>query len=205
MNYRMRSHAGKGCCVGLTFAVLGLFAIGLLAGCAHNLSTGSADAEFMALLGRVVAQPSGALTAASSPSCASSSFCYTFRTNGLPNANFGGIAGADTTCNSDGNKPGAAIGTFKAFLVDPQNNMRRASVTADAGDGQIDWVLQANKQYRRSDGITIVATSNAVRLFTFPLTASFVTGMGGHWTGLDKRGKSLYGMDRCCGQRSRWR
>jgi len=102
----------------------------------------------------------------------------------LPSANLGGISGADAVCNSDGNKPGAAIGTFKALIVDPQNNMRRASVTGNVGDGQIDWVLQANKQYRRSDGVTVVATSNAVRLFTFALASSFVTGAGGHWSGL---------------------
>ncbi|HUJ16655.1 MAG TPA: LamG domain-containing protein, partial [Nitrospirota bacterium] len=49
-----------------------------------------------------------------------------------------GIGAADALCLKDGNYPGA--GVYKAFLVDAAN--RVASVSANAGDGQIGWVLR---------------------------------------------------------------
>ncbi|MBL8019258.1 MAG: DUF1554 domain-containing protein [Leptospirales bacterium] len=155
--------------------------------CAQALpvSTSAAGEALMTVLlaGAQTSVSTATATSAPTPSCSSSAFCYTYRTTALSNANLGGISGADATCNSNANKPGAATGTFKALLADDPTNARRASVTANAGDGQIDWVLYANKQYRRSDGVTVIATSNANRLFTFPLTVGFIAGAGGHWTG----------------------
>lgn len=163
-----------------------LLALVLAVGCTQSFPGSASDAELLILATRLSTQNplSSSASSAASPSCASSAFCYTFRTNGLPSASFGGVAGADAVCNADVNKPAGAVGTFKALLADPQNNLRRASVTANLGDGQVDWVLQANKEYRRSNGIVVVGISNAQRLFTFALTNSFVTAMGGHWTGL---------------------
>ncbi|HQI18577.1 MAG TPA: DUF1554 domain-containing protein [Leptospiraceae bacterium] len=152
--------------------------------CTGSFPRTSLDSESQLLLARALFQSSSATSAAAVPSCASNAFCYTFRTNGLASANLGGISGADATCNSDVNKPAGATGSFKAFLVDPQTNLRRASVTANLGDGQIDWVLRPSKQYRRSDGITILGTTGSNSLFTFALTNSFVSSAGGHWTGL---------------------
>ncbi len=117
--------------------------------------------------------------------CSELSSCIIFIS--LPwNGTFGGqpgIAGADARCNSDANKP-ANTGTYKALHVG--GTSRRASVTATAGDGQIDWVLYASKEYRRSDG-TMITTSSSARLFTFPLlnaiSPSDIPGVV-VWTGL---------------------
>lgn len=105
----------------------------------------------------------------------------------------GGIAGADTICNSDPGKPVPA-NLFKALLVDETGcagaPCRRASVTADTGDGQIDWVFKPNTTYYRADGITPIMTTNAAGLFMFgvltnswTVTASTgITGISGTWT-----------------------
>lgn len=98
----------------------------------------------------------------------------------LTQGNLGGISGADSFCNSDANKP-VNTGSYKAFIVLP--GFRVASVTANAGDGQIDWVLRANQLYIRPDG-TVIMTSNSVSLFTaFPLVNSVYTVGDAIWTG----------------------
>ena len=94
-----------------------------------------------------------------------------------------GILAADALCMKDANYPGT--GTYKAMIVDGVN--RIASVTANAGDGQVDWVLKANTKYFQSDGTTQVMTTNANKLFTFgtldnPFDA-VPTDM--YWTGLN--------------------
>ncbi|MDV6234502.1 DUF1554 domain-containing protein [Leptospira ellisii] len=98
-----------------------------------------------------------------------------FVTNDPHDGDFGGVSGADTFCNAQ--KPaGAPIGaTFKALLVSEHGgvgNTRLASRTTDAnfnglGDGQVDWVLSANTEYRRIDGTTVVFQTNERRLFDF--------------------------------------
>lgn len=127
--------------------------------------------------------------ASSASSCASRGFCYIFPSqNSQASANLGGIASADAMCASDGGRPAAATFPVKAFLVGGAT--RRASQTANAGDGQIDWVLLANQQYRQANGTTVIGTTNANRLFTFPLTAPsglvssgivFKTGLTSTW------------------------
>ncbi|MCW7494611.1 DUF1554 domain-containing protein [Leptospira sp. 2 VSF19] len=105
----------------------------------------------------------------------------------------GSVAGADTICNNDAGKP-AGSSLYKALLVDESgcssNPCRRASVTANLGDGQIDWVLKPNTNYVRSDGVTPIMTTNANALFIFgTLTNSWsataftgISGMSGSWT-----------------------
>ncbi|TGL87137.1 DUF1554 domain-containing protein [Leptospira congkakensis] len=110
-----------------------------------------------------------------------------------PIPTIGSIAGADTICNSDGAKPvGGSL--YKALLVDESGcsslPCRRASITANVGDGQIDWVLKPNTNYVRSNGITPIMTTNANGLFIFgTLTNSWsaaaatgISGMSGNWT-----------------------
>ncbi|XDD54390.1 DUF1554 domain-containing protein [Leptospira sp. WS4.C2] len=56
----------------------------------------------------------------------------------------------------------------------------------------MDWVLKPNKEYRQSNGTTIVGTTTANGIFTFPLTNPFrstvpnsnmtATGLNGNWT-----------------------
>lgn len=98
----------------------------------------------------------------------------------LTTGNTGGISGADAFCNSDSNKP-INTGIYKAFLTLP--GVRVASVTANAGDGQIDWVLKPNQLYTRPNGLPIMIT-NSVSLFTaFPLINSVYTAGDAIWTG----------------------
>lgn len=105
----------------------------------------------------------------------------------------GSVAGADSICNNDSGKPlGSSI--YKALLVDESGcssiPCRRASVTANVGDGQIDWVLKPNTNYVRADGVTPIMTTNANGLFIFgTLTNSWtssvttgISGMSGNWT-----------------------
>ncbi|MDZ4724531.1 MAG: DUF1554 domain-containing protein [Leptospira sp.] len=101
-------------------------------------------------------------------------------TSALTLGNFGGITGADSLCNSDASKP-ANTGTYKAYIVQP--GVRVASVSPNAGDGQIDWVLKPNQFYTRSDGTPIMTTNSVAIFTTFPLTNSVYTVGDAIWTG----------------------
>jgi hypothetical protein len=108
----------------------------------------------------------------------------TFLSSSALNGSMGGITGADTICNSDGAKPSILPNVYKAMLVDGVS--RKASTTANAGDGQIDWILLPNTSYFRTDGTTQIMTTNANSIFVFgSLTNSFLTTMTSYWTGLN--------------------
>ena len=63
--------------------------------------------------------------------------------------------------------PGHERQILKALVVDGVN--RTASENANAGDGQVDRVLQPNTAYYRADGETLIGVTSPSRLFTFPL------------------------------------
>ncbi|MBM9500554.1 DUF1554 domain-containing protein [Leptospira sp. 201903071] len=129
----------------------------------------------------------------------SNTFKYLFVTADAHNGNFGGISGADTFCRTQTPTGLGTTGSFKA-LINAQNggagNTRIASLNADAnfngrGDGQVEWVLKADTEYRRTDGTTIVFRTNSRRLFDFnpanSLLNAFTTAAGGAriWTALN--------------------
>jgi len=131
------------------------------------------------------------LLSSSSDSCSSSGFCKMFVTasNATTNA---GIAGLDANCSSDSQKPSGG-GTYKAMVSDGTN--RRACTTANCSGGtseHIGWVLKPSKQYRRADGTTVIGTTTASGVFSFPLsnaiqttvtgTNSTATGLNADWT-----------------------
>lgn len=105
----------------------------------------------------------------------------------------GSVSGADAICMSDSLRP-SGPSTYKALLVDETGcaglPCRRASVTADIGDGQIDWVLKPNTIYYRADGSGDIMATNANGLFIFgtlqrgwsssPLTG--ISGLSSNWT-----------------------
>lgn len=100
--------------------------------------------------------------------------------NAAVNADGSPIAEMDNFCAVDANVP--AAGTYRAVAADGPH--RRASLTANAGDGQINWVLAANIDYRRSDNTAIFRT-NANSIFVFGALTNSVTGaVGNYWTGL---------------------
>jgi hypothetical protein len=74
---------------------------------------------------------------------------------------------------------------YKALLVD--GAARIATATGDLGDGQTDWVLEANREYRRADDRSVF-TANAARLFGFSGGATLANPVsvsgGSFWTGL---------------------
>ncbi|MCR9143249.1 MAG: DUF1554 domain-containing protein [bacterium] len=100
--------------------------------------------------------------------------------NAAVNADGSPIAEMDNFCAVDANVPVA--GTYKAVVADGTH--RRASLTANAGDSQIDWVLAANTDYRRADTTGIVRT-DANSIFVFgAFTNSVTVAVGKYWTGL---------------------
>lgn len=109
-----------------------------------------------------------------------------FLTSGSNTGILGGTFGADSICQADVKCPAGKI--CKAMLVDAGSNSRRASATANLGDGQIDWVLKPFATYLRNDSPTVIGTTNAASLFTFPIvgirptSATAWTGLSADWT-----------------------
>lgn len=110
-----------------------------------------------------------------------------FQTSATSTGNFGGKVQADNFCNSDALKP-ANTGTYKALLAD---TTRIASITANVGDGQVDWVLLPNQLYTRPDG-TVIMTTNSASIFIFgnfvnsivpPSAVLSWSGLSSNWTG----------------------
>lgn len=106
--------------------------------------------------------------------------CIIFITQNAYPANVGKASNFDSSCHADPNYPGT--GNYKAMVVDGVS--RRASITQNVGDGQIDWVFKANQAYIRPGGINI-ETSNANGLFTSSLSTPITTLSSDHWTGLN--------------------
>ncbi|MGV3664552.1 MAG: DUF1554 domain-containing protein [Leptospira bouyouniensis] len=108
--------------------------------------------------------------------------CNLFLTNSGYPPNPGSAKNFDANCAADANYPGTGI--FKAMVVDGVT--RNASVSANAGDGQIDWVFAPNRTYRQSEGI--IATTNSVGLFVtalsirFSVNSKYWTGLNSNWT-----------------------
>ncbi|MDI7183908.1 endostatin-like outer membrane lipoprotein, LenD-like [Leptospira santarosai] len=104
-----------------------------------------------------------------------------------------GLYGADKRCNTNTFENSVELSKiqgktkpFKAMVVDGIN--RRASVTANQGDGQIDWVLKPNTEYRRTltNWGSLVGVTNSAGLFTFPLNSTWDHFEGNNiWTGLN--------------------
>ncbi|PJZ83957.1 DUF1554 domain-containing protein [Leptospira harrisiae] len=96
--------------------------------------------------------------------------------------NPGSAANFDAFCSSDANYPGT--GTYKAMVVDGVT--RRASITGNVGDGQLDWVFAASRTYYQTAGT--IGTTSSGGLFistltnTFSLNSKYWTGLNTNWT-----------------------
>lgn len=120
-----------------------------------------------------------------------------FVSTGAWNGDLSNVAGADALCNADAGGPAAPV--FRAMIVDGLT--RVASVTPDAGDGQVSWVLQPNMRYFRTNAggafITEVFTTNANALPLFPWTAG--GGVAANvWTGLNADWTSATALTQNC-------
>ncbi|WP_246836959.1 DUF1554 domain-containing protein [Leptospira meyeri] len=130
-------------------------------------------------------------TSGNTGNCGTTGFCMIFATaaNATVNA---GIAGLDANCAADSRKPSNGR-TFKALVSDGTNRRACTNANCSTGTGEhIDWVLKPSKEYRRIDGTTVIGTTTANGVFSFPLTNVFqtaitgtnsiVTGLNTDWT-----------------------
>ncbi|MBW2704214.1 MAG: DUF1554 domain-containing protein, partial [Deltaproteobacteria bacterium] len=85
---------------------------------------------------------------------------------------FGGVAGADSICNSDANSPDNTK-LYKALLG-----------LTGVRDLNTDWPLVADAPYFRADGQTLIDTTTAEAVFAFDLTNSVSDTSQECWTGL---------------------
>ena len=110
-------------------------------------------------------------------------FTGNIATDGEPTTD---IANADALCMNDDYKP-AGSSTYKAMLVDGTNRVACTTALCSGGTSEhIDWVLQPNAEYYRSDGTTLILKTNANGIFDFGanLTNSFDTSASTYFTGL---------------------
>lgn len=102
----------------------------------------------------------------------------TFLTFTTYNGNLGGIAGADTKCNGDTNRPSITPNTYRALVS--VNTTRTGNPLAGS------WSFAANTTYFRTNGTTNVFPSDAGSIFSFGgLTNSFSGASDEYWTGLN--------------------
>ncbi|TGK79139.1 DUF1554 domain-containing protein [Leptospira noumeaensis] len=108
--------------------------------------------------------------------------CKIFLSNSGYPPNPGSAVNFDTSCSTDANYPGT--GTYKAMVVDGVT--RRASLSANIGDGQIDWIFAPNRTYYQTAGT--IGTTSSGGLFistltnTFSVNSKYWTGLNTNWT-----------------------
>ncbi len=86
---------------------------------------------------------------------------------------FGGVAAADSICNSDANSP------------DNTKHYRALLGLAGVRDLNTDWPFVADVPYFRADGLTLIDTTTADAVFAFDLTNSATDISRECWTGLN--------------------
>ncbi|TGK82420.1 DUF1554 domain-containing protein [Leptospira noumeaensis] len=92
---------------------------------------------------------------------------------------FGGVSGADAICSTDSLCPPGS--SCKAMILN--GNTRIASLTANVGDGQVDWVLKPNAHYYLTDGTTLISYTNNTSLFQIPFSNPIDSVNYGTWFG----------------------
>lgn len=93
----------------------------------------------------------------------------TFVTTNTSAGNLGGVAGADSFCMNDPGHPDAALPlgsrrSFKAFITTTGGSVRQWDHPSTPG--RIDWVMEANMNYFRINGTTLITTTNASQNFS---------------------------------------
>jgi len=103
-----------------------------------------------------------------------------------------GILAADALCMADANYTNdvGGVGTYKALIVDGVNRIACTSANCITGGSaeNLNWVLHPSAEYYRSDGTTLVMTTNSNAIHDFSggdLSASFDTGANNFWTGIN--------------------
>ncbi|HNF25835.1 MAG TPA: DUF1554 domain-containing protein [Leptospiraceae bacterium] len=103
--------------------------------------------------------------------------------------NLGGVSGADSKCNSDSAKP-SGTSTYKAFITDVTNRVACTTNNCSGGVSENkDWVLKASTSYYKSDGTTLVFTTNASGIFANgAIKAAVGNSTDETWTGIYSNG-----------------
>ena len=96
---------------------------------------------------------------------------YIFVSASHKGGELGGTSGADSICNSDGNKP-AGGGNYKALVY--------SSTRVPGGN---DWPLLANKQYIRADKVIIGTTTSSRTFGTLGSKIDTTGSSSSVWTG----------------------
>jgi len=115
--------------------------------------------------------------------------CKMFMTATTNNGQLGGtaaaaITAADNICMADANKP-ADGATYKALMVNSARVACTSAFCAVSGESEhVDWVLFPNVTYYRSNGTTVIGTTNSLSIFTGAFTNSIVAAGSSVWTGL---------------------
>lgn len=109
-----------------------------------------------------------------------------------------GISGADVICTTE-----AGGSPSKALLVDESGcsgqPCRRASVTPNVGDGQVDWPLMPSTSYCNMDSSAVVSVTGINRLFSKAFNTSAISPSSclNQASGMDKDWTTRAGMS--CG------
>lgn len=160
----------------------------LLQACTSG-SSGDSDSTQLAIVALAVAQNANQTT--TDTSCAGTGACKMFATNANVTKTTG-VSGLDSQCASDSHKPSGG-GTYKAMVADGTNRIACTTANCSGGTSEhTNWVLKPSKEYRRADGTTVIGTTTANGIFSFPLTAAIqttvvgsnttITGLNANWT-----------------------
>ncbi|TGL87513.1 DUF1554 domain-containing protein [Leptospira congkakensis] len=106
---------------------------------------------------------------------------------------FGGVSGADAICQSESKCPLGS--SCKAMILN--GTTRIASLTANVGDGQVDWVLKPNAYYYLADGTTLISNTGSTSLLQVPLVNVIGAVTFGAWFG--SATGWVYGPNHCNG------
>lgn len=90
---------------------------------------------------------------------------------------------ADHYCNNDTNTPGD--GSYKALITDGANRIACTSANCSTGIEGTDWVLLTETTYCRTDGTTVIGTTNNNAVFDFDLENSLVDSVGQYFSGFN--------------------
>jgi len=116
-----------------------------------------------------------------------------FQTTTTHQGSLGGVAGADTICQTDA---GCASGKVCKAIIADRAGSRIASVTPDVGDGQVNWVLTPFAHYYQSNGTSLISNTNANSLLVFPFT-NFVAATLTPWSGFIDDGQWEASTNHC--------
>ncbi|MEC7277653.1 MAG: DUF1554 domain-containing protein [Bdellovibrionota bacterium] len=103
--------------------------------------------------------------------------------------NADGVNDFDNICRTEALQKGLIFSTYKALIFADDESTRYSCYSAYCSDQGIaenrNWILEANTEYRREDGTTVIASTNAAAIFDFPLQNS-ITGNASdeYWTGI---------------------